>query len=362
MDDIVFDPMLGGWRTQDRERVIEKTIEIRGGGSGSSSGGSSTQSYQTFVYNSGGTQSGNRYNIWSDLITALTLQDGDKTIIFEQNETIPAGAWNLDYCTLKGNGQAYNQGGYTVTFPTGVTASSWINMTIEGISIKSTSNAPIVTYSGGFLFASSIQCRMESTTAEFIKNTGGGQCILKFDGGSTIADGGYEFFNTTAGAYTCILVVVRAAAGNGFINNETLRSSNAVIFLDLAQSVVGDLATFPSTHTNMSIGVNLSSIQTYSSNLSYSKYTHSDTAVPYTVESYRGIVVGDASAGNITVNLPALKGYGRTIIFKKSDSSANTYTIDADSTETIDGATTYVLTTQYEAITLIDLGTEWGVI
>lgn len=320
------------------------------------------QTYQTFVYNSSGSQSGNRYNSWSDLMTALTLQAGSKRIIFEQNETIPAGAWNLDYTTLVGNGQAYDQGGYTLTFPTGVTLSSWITPALEGISVKSTSNAPIITYAGGFLLQANVQVRMESTTAEFIKNTGGGQCIIKFDGGSTIVDGGYEFFNTTAGAFTCILVIVRGAAGNAFINNETLRSTNSVIFLDLMQSVVGNIGTFPSTHSNLTIGVNQSAIQTFSANLAWSEYTHSDTATPYTIEPYRGVILGDATAGNITVNLPALKGYGQMFAFKKIDTSTNTYTIDGNSTETIEGATTLVLSNEDESVLLYDAGDDWKII
>ena len=64
--------------------------------------------YSIFIYNSSGGQANNRFNDWADLMAAIALVEGPKQIIFEQNETIPTGAWNLDYVTLRGNGQEYN--------------------------------------------------------------------------------------------------------------------------------------------------------------------------------------------------------------------------------------------------------------
>lgn len=71
----------------------------------------------------------------------------------------------------------------------------------------------------------------------------------------------------------------------------------------------------------------------------------------------------DATSNNITVNLPAASGRaGRMYIVKKVDSSANTVTIDANASETIDGATTVVLTTQYEVQRLVCNGTNWDLV
>lgn len=69
------------------------------------------------------------------------------------------------------------------------------------------------------------------------------------------------------------------------------------------------------------------------------------------------------SAGSaFTVNLPAASGLtGKKYSIKKTDSSFNAVTIDANSSETIDGATTTTLNTQYESVELICDGSNWHI-
>jgi hypothetical protein len=66
-----------------------------------------------------------------------------------------------------------------------------------------------------------------------------------------------------------------------------------------------------------------------------------------------------ASGASRTVNLPANSGIpdGFECTIFKTDSSSNTVTIDADSSDTINGALTYVLTKQYQGVRLIWLTT-----
>jgi hypothetical protein len=73
------------------------------------------------------------------------------------------------------------------------------------------------------------------------------------------------------------------------------------------------------------------------------------------------VLLCDASGGAFTVTLPAAAGATSSISVKKSDASANAVTIDGDASETIDGATTRALSTQYEAVTLWSDGTSWWV-
>ncbi len=47
---------------------------------------------------------------------------------------------------------------------------------------------------------------------------------------------------------------------------------------------------------------------------------------------------------------------------KKVDVSVNTVTVDGNASETIDGATTAVLTTQWESITIHCNGTAWFIL
>ncbi len=83
---------------------------------------------------------------------------------------------------------------------------------------------------------------------------------------------------------------------------------------------------------------------------------------PYTAALTDYHISCDTSSGAITVNLPVASNTGKIYVIKKSDSSANAVTIDADGTETIDGNVTYTLSNQYDFVVLQSSGTEWKII
>jgi hypothetical protein len=71
----------------------------------------------------------------------------------------------------------------------------------------------------------------------------------------------------------------------------------------------------------------------------------------------------DATSGNVTVNLPAASGASEKVFtVKKTDSSSNTVTLDGNASETIDGATTFVLSAQYQSITVACDGSNWFIL
>jgi len=71
----------------------------------------------------------------------------------------------------------------------------------------------------------------------------------------------------------------------------------------------------------------------------------------------------DATNGTVTVTLPPASSFpGKTYNVKKIDVSANTVTIDADGTETIDDSLTQIISTQFDAVTVQSDGTEWWII
>ncbi len=75
------------------------------------------------------------------------------------------------------------------------------------------------------------------------------------------------------------------------------------------------------------------------------------------------IVLVDTTPGAVTLDLPAAAdNTGAIVVVKKIDSSVNSVTIEADGSETIDGAANKSLTTQYETITVVCDGTEWWTI
>jgi len=233
------------------------------------------QAYSVFVYNSSGSQSGNRFNSFSDLMTACDRVAGPKTVVIEQNETIPSGAYNFDYIKFQGNGLAYNAGGYTLTFGTGVTITSWTFGTVSSIRLLSTSSSAIWTTSGGFLLTITDQSELwGSSTDPFILNTGGGQCILYLGGAGRLIDNGYPAFETTASAFSCVIIVARQNSST--VDDDTLKSSNSVILGDFIQSTVIDGTLYPASHSGLTIGVDISAIQTSSSALGISSGANAD--------------------------------------------------------------------------------------
>lgn len=81
----------------------------------------------------------------------------------------------------------------------------------------------------------------------------------------------------------------------------------------------------------------------------------------YTATANDGILFGDASAGAFTFSLPGATSTikGLELTFVKLDSSTNTITIDPDGTQTIDGASNYILYGQYQSVTIYCDGSNW---
>jgi hypothetical protein len=80
----------------------------------------------------------------------------------------------------------------------------------------------------------------------------------------------------------------------------------------------------------------------------------------YNVTSSDETILGNATGGDISLFLPAVSGtQGKKYSFKKIDSSSNSVIIDPDGAETIDGAATYSLATQYRTVEIESDGTQW---
>jgi hypothetical protein len=80
----------------------------------------------------------------------------------------------------------------------------------------------------------------------------------------------------------------------------------------------------------------------------------------YTMTASDEFVHVDATSGAVTISLPTAVGItGRRYTVKKVDSSSNKVTIDASSTETIDGALTKDLSSRYQTIDIVSNGSNW---
>jgi len=72
------------------------------------------------------------------------------------------------------------------------------------------------------------------------------------------------------------------------------------------------------------------------------------------------VILCDASAGAFTISLPTASGIkGKAYLIKKIDSSTNAVTIDPYGTETIDGAATVTLASQYDSLIVVSDGINW---
>lgn len=71
----------------------------------------------------------------------------------------------------------------------------------------------------------------------------------------------------------------------------------------------------------------------------------------------------NCTSGSITATLPAISGIaGRRYTIKKVDATSNPVIIDGNGSETIDGSTTVIITSQYDAAQLVAGATEWSIV
>lgn len=73
------------------------------------------------------------------------------------------------------------------------------------------------------------------------------------------------------------------------------------------------------------------------------------------------LVDDDTAGGGVTITLPKASGLFRTYHIKKLGTTGNV-TIDADGTETIDGALTAVINTQYTSLQIVSDDSNWHII
>ena len=93
------------------------------------------------------------------------------------------------------------------------------------------------------------------------------------------------------------------------------------------------------------------------------KFTLNEYTSAQTLTADNYLVIVNASTGNITITLPpAVNHKNRIYTIKKIDSSGNSVTIDANSSEKIDGEQTVVLNLQFAYVTIVSDGDEWFII
>ena len=88
----------------------------------------------------------------------------------------------------------------------------------------------------------------------------------------------------------------------------------------------------------------------------------SDYTMPVTGVSEDYVILADATAGNVTVTLCSATGQkGRLLVIKKI-AGVNMVIIDAFQSETIDGSFNYIISAQYQYISIQSDGSNWFII
>jgi hypothetical protein len=190
------------------------------------------------------------------------------------------------------------------------------------------------------------------------------KAIRFFHKGTTFFDGtsvasGYKLFQYSSGTTTKVDTYTNSSKNTSNSNPMTLNSSGRLdqdVYIDqstkfvLAASSAGD----PPTSSVWTID---------NSSATEQLWTTTSKSANYTVtESDRDkLILVDASGGAVTISLlaAATAGNGFRVVIKKTDNSANTVTIDGNGSETIDGNTTSVLSSQYDSDNLISDGSNW---
>lgn len=313
----------------------------------------STQKYRELIYDTGASQQDNVFTSITDFFNAIDdMAQGERYLTLKQSVTAPSGAFDLTNCVLRGNSAAFDAGGVTLTVTTGTTFtfSGIAPKVTKGLRVRSTSSANIITSSEAATYNFEEVAAIQSTTACFIKNTGSVQVVLAVASSARFLDDGYENFETTAGAFGSN-IVINYQQGIAF-NNDTIRSTNAQVLIQVLDTVVMDASIFPTSHTNFSVAVAVNLNRSYSPNMNF---VPTEKTASFTATKSNGWYRCNANSGAITATLPPAIGGGYRLGFIKTDSSINAVTVDGDGSETINGATTKVLSLQYDTVTVMDV-------
>ena len=182
----------------------------------------------------------------------------------------------------------------------------------------------------------------------------------------TISDNGCKL-QVNGNIFGTQYLKLQAFPGYGSGNSEMYYDGNLNTFsLNNGLRVVRGNTYFNGDNVSIgALGDNGSKLQVNGSawiNGSFSSPIKTVTAA-YTLTSSDSTVLANASSAAFTVTLPdATTCSGREYVIKKIDSSANAVTVGVTGTQTIDGASSRSLASQYKYITVQSDGSNWYII
>jgi hypothetical protein len=223
-----------------------------------------------------------------------------------------------------------------------ITAATGVS--VQGYSANTTVQGNTTTGTGALVLASSPTATTPTFTSGATLSGATGTPLLTYTKTDATTGGWTQGMSS---ATTTSLAFITKPTTNALWTVQTQTAGN-VLTADLANSRVGISQASPTSvlHVNGPIATALVS-----------------KTAAYTLTATDSIALGSASTAAFTLTLPTAVGCtGRQYILKKTDSSANAVTVGTTSSQTIDGATTYPLTAQYESITVVSDGANWSII
>jgi len=141
------------------------------------------------------------------------------------------------------------------------------------------------------------------------------------------------------------------------LKNKTLSSGCSVLGADDLPNTCANLLTDHNKATHDALGIDAATVGGYTASELMASWSVVSKSSDYTASNNEFVLV-DASGGAVTITLPSPSSGGKVGV-KKTDSSTNTVTISPSGSETIDGASSLTIDTQYQSYTLISDGTNW---
>lgn len=181
-------------------------------------------------------------------------------------------------------------------------------------------------------------------------------------GAGIVSDGGGVLSVNTDGSTLEVNADVVRIKDNG-VTDAKLRQSAGLSVVGRSANTTGNVADITAGtdgHVLRRSGTSLTFGFVTAANLSRSVVTITNTGTAL-VANACDIVIMSAASLAASATLPA-PSTGALIVFKRTDSSTNTCTINRNAAETIDGATSIQLYYQYESVTLVSDGTNWFVV
>lgn len=170
--------------------------------------------------------------------------------------------------------------------------------------------------------------------------------------------------DSTSGAITVTLPAVASSANTTlffFVKNNT---NTITLDANASETINGQLTlTMPNRYESLMLFCDGAAWYAFDMGIARTRTSFTTKTTTYTATLNDEVILANASGGGFTITLPtAASAKGKRLTVKAINVSGGNVTIDGDGSETIDGATTKVLSVAQSAVTICSDGTAWHIL